>query len=396
MRIVPLLLTVFAFTASLASQAQESAANTEFRVDSDASWLRVLAYPHGPLRRFGHHHVISHHGISGTVVVASDPLESSFMLKLTVADLAVDDPALRDLEGEDFDGDLSQKDIDGTRGNMLGEKLLNAEQFPTIQIQSTGIDGSMPDVNIVTTVTVIGMEQTVIFPASIELTDDSFVASGQLEITHGELGLSPFIALGGSLSVRDLLVLKYEIHGTSVTESDNHISVDTDWGRNKITVIVRVPRNENLDLSTTNDGEIIVSNIQGALELENTNGPITATNIAGSVIAETVNATIDVGFSSIDGSSAMSFSSINGDLIIGLPADAGVQLHLDSARGEIFSDFEVDVQPSKPIVERVDGRGRGRVQVRVENAIVANVNGGGSVIKRKTLNGDIQIRKSGN
>lgn len=190
--------------------------------------------------------------------------------------------------------------------------------------------------------------------------------------------------------------IKGAAYTLEVEENDNHISVDTDWGRNKITVIVRVPRNENLDLSTTNDGEIIVSNIQGALELENTNGPITATNIAGSVIAETVNATIDVGFSSIDGSSAMSFSSINGDLIIGLPADAGVQLHLDSARGEIFSDFEVDVQPSKPIVERVDGRGRGRVQVRVENAIVANVNGGGSVIKLKTLNGDIQIRKSGN
>ncbi len=220
MRIMSLLLTVLSITVPLASQAQEPATNIEFRVDSDASWLRVLAYPDGPLRRFGHHHVISHHGISGVVVVAPNPLESTIKLELTVAGLEVDDPAMRGLEGEDFAGELSQKDIDGTRGNMLGENLLNGEQFPTIQIQSQSIEGSMPDVIIVTTVSVIGTENTVKFPATIELTDDSFVASGQLDITHPELGLSPFTAMGGALSVRDLLVLKYEISGIRVTESE--------------------------------------------------------------------------------------------------------------------------------------------------------------------------------
>jgi hypothetical protein len=214
-----LLLTVLLFTVPLASQAQEPATSTEFRVNSDASWLRVLAYPDGPLKRFGHHHVISHHGISGIVVVAPDPLESTITLELAVADLNVDDAAMRALEGEKFEDEVPQKDIEGTRGNMLGEDLLNGEQFPTIQIQSMAIEGSMPDVNIVATVSVIGMVQTVRFPASIELTDDSFVASGELELTHGELGLSPFTAMGGALSVRDLLVLKYEISGAPVAQS---------------------------------------------------------------------------------------------------------------------------------------------------------------------------------
>ena len=213
MRIITLLLIALTITPPLASQAQEPATNKEFRVASDSSWLRVLAYPDGPLSRFGHHHVISHHGISGIVVVTPNPLESTIVLELTVADLEVDNPTLRRLEGEDFDGEISQKDIDGTRANMFGEKLLHAEQFSTIQIHSRAIDGSLPDVNIVTTVVVAGMEHTVKFPASIELTDDLFVASGQLEITHGELGLSPFTAAGGALSVRDLLVLKYEISG---------------------------------------------------------------------------------------------------------------------------------------------------------------------------------------
>ena len=211
---------VLALTAPLAGQAQETAAHRAYQVDSDASWLRVLAYPDGPLRRFGHHHVISHHGISGAVDVASDPLESSFMLELAVADLAVDDPAMRALEGEDFEDEVPQKDIDGTRANMLGDRLLHGEQFPTIQINSTAIEGSMPDVTLVTTVIVKGVEQAVRFPASIELTDESFVARGELEITHGALGLSPFTAMGGALSVGDTLVIKYEIAGTRTADSN--------------------------------------------------------------------------------------------------------------------------------------------------------------------------------
>jgi hypothetical protein len=220
MRMKSLLLAVLAIIMSFASQAQESAEDRTFRVDSDASWLRVLAYPDGPLKRFGHHHVISHHGISGTVEVAPNPLDSTFELEIDVADLVVDDPDMRALEGEDFEGEVPQEDVDGTRGNMLGERLLNGDAFPRIQLQSSAIDGSLPNVNIVTTVSVIGVESTVSFPASIELTDDSFVASGQIDITHGELGLSPFTAMGGAMSVRDLLVLKYEISGVRVAESD--------------------------------------------------------------------------------------------------------------------------------------------------------------------------------
>ena len=137
-----------------------------------------------------------------------------------------------------------------------------------------------------------------------------------------------------------------------------------------------------------------MSNVTGNLELENMNGPITATNISGSVIAEAVNDTIDVSFVSIDATNAMSLNSINGDLIFGLPANAGAQFHLDSSQGEIFSDFEVEVQTTKPVIERRDDRGG--VEVRLESAIVVDVNGGGPVVQLKTLNGDIQIRKTGN
>ncbi len=220
MRIMSIILAVFIIAVPPVSHAQGSDSNQTFQIDSDASWLHVLAYPDGPLRRFGHHHVISHTGVSGSVEVAPNPLDSTIILKINVADFVVDDPDLRALEGENFEKEVKQKDKDGTKANMLGEKLLYVEQFPSIQILSTAIEGNMPDVTIVATVSIKGMEQAVSFPASIELKDDVFIATGQLEITHGALGLSPFTAAGGALSVRDLLVLKYEISGSRATVSE--------------------------------------------------------------------------------------------------------------------------------------------------------------------------------
>lgn len=177
-----------------------------------------------------------------------------------------------------------------------------------------------------------------------------------------------------------------------IEEDDNEISVDTDHLAEKVIITARVPRRADLSLSTVNDGEIIVSNITGTLELENVNGPITARGINGSVIAESVNDTVDIAFSALAGEGAMSMTSVGGNLIVRMPGNAGAELHLDSTQGEIVSDFEVEVLPSKPIVER-DDRGDG-TSVRVENTIVARVNGGGPVIRLETLNGDISILKT--
>ena len=177
-----------------------------------------------------------------------------------------------------------------------------------------------------------------------------------------------------------------------IDEEDNEISFDMDHRAEKVTLTARIPRRANLSLSAVNDSEIIVSNITGNLELSNTNGPITATGITGSVIAESVNDEINVSFTQIDETSASSFETINGVLTVAIPAGAGAELHLDSSRGEITSDFEVALVPTQGTVTRdEDSDG---VNVRIEQAIVARINNGGPVLRFKTLNGDIHIRKA--
>jgi DUF4097 and DUF4098 domain-containing protein YvlB len=176
-----------------------------------------------------------------------------------------------------------------------------------------------------------------------------------------------------------------------INEDDNNISLDTDWRANKVTVVAHIPQRADLRLETINDGEIVVANITGNLQLSNTNGPITATKISGSVIAESINSAINVTFSKIDDVNASSFESINGNLVVGIPARAGAEVHLDTSQGEITSDFEVEIVPSEGTVTRDSGRSG--VYVRVERVIVAKINGGGPVLRLKTLHGDIHIRK---
>ena len=86
---------------------------------------------------------------------------------------------------------------------------------------------------------------------------------------------------------------------------------------------------------------------------------------------------------------ASSLSSVNGDLAVGLPGQPKAQVHIDTARGQISSDFEIEVQPSEPKVSRSEDSGT--IEIAVENMIIANINGGGPVIRMKTLNGNIQI-----
>ena len=82
-------------------------------------------------------------------------------------------------------------------------------------------------------------------------------------------------------------------------------------------------------------------------------------------------------------------SSIPSDQVIAVSDPVRVEKRWHAHRG-----CGVEVQMSEPVVERrEDGRG---VEVRVESVIIANINGGGPVIKLKTLNGNINIRNSDN
>ena len=211
MRLVLILFNLF---FCLPSYSDENTEIIDIKISSEKSWLRVLAYPDGPLKHLGHHHVISHQNINGNVKLSPDPLNSSLNIELDVNDFVVDDPSLRMEEGGVFDGEVPQKDIDGTKVNMLSENLLDSIKFSSIYISSKNIEGQFPNIKIHSVVNIKGRDHDVTFPVEVQLEGDNFIAKGQIDMTHALIGLTPFSALGGLLTVRDLMVIKFEIRGS--------------------------------------------------------------------------------------------------------------------------------------------------------------------------------------
>lgn len=180
-------------------------------IDSDASWIRILVYRAGLMSGLGHNHIISSHDINGLIKCTVDLQDVSVDIHFPVATLAVDNAELRDLEGDDFPGHLSEKDIQSTRRNMLGRKLLDADHFSEIRILSTNVSGQLESLTVVADIEVAGQTKSITFPASVILANEQLFISGIAELSHTDLGLKPFSAGFGTLRVHQDMSIHFEM-----------------------------------------------------------------------------------------------------------------------------------------------------------------------------------------
>ena len=184
--------------------------------------------------------------------------------------------------------------------------------------------------------------------------------------------------------------------GLSVEEENNEVRISTDSFRRAVDLSISVPIHTSLKLSAVNSGDIVVTGVDGELDVNDVNGSVTLNNVSGSAVAHALNGRLLATFSRVNPQKPMAFSSLNGDIDVTFPADLKANLSLKSDRGEIFSDFDVQVQASAPqqIVE--DGRGHGgKYLVKIDKAVHATINGGGPELQFTNFNGGIYIRKAG-
>ncbi len=179
--------------------------------------------------------------------------------------------------------------------------------------------------------------------------------------------------------------------GLVIAEENNQISIGTGGRTRDVDVELQVPARVNLNLSTHNDGDVIVESVEGDIEVQNHNGSIRLTNIAGSAVANTHNGEVRVSLTRITAEKAMSFISYNGDVDLTLPATAKANLKLRSDNGEILTDFDVQMRPGTPPQATRDSRGRSRIEIN--QSIYGTINGGGPEFELRTYNGNITVRR---
>lgn len=200
-------------TASSASIAAQTSAEQfeRYGIDADRSEVLVLVYRDGPMAALGHNHVIAVRQLSGQLQVARDLAHGSFQLEFPVSALSVDEPQLRAAEGADFDSSITAAGIAGTRDHLLGPQLLDAEHYPLVQLQSNSMRTTASGLTLVTRVTVREHAAMIDVPASLKRMDDELQVSGEFDLTHTQLGLTPYSVALGALRVAEGMHVRYQL-----------------------------------------------------------------------------------------------------------------------------------------------------------------------------------------
>ena len=145
---------------------------------------------------------------------------SRFELEIPVHDLIIDDPILRRDEGDEFSSKLSKQDIARTRSNMLGKRVLNARQYPTVKLTGTGTSGDGPKFMLGLSIEIFGRVVELRVPLTLQLDEDVLEATGAFQLSHSDLGMRPFSAILGALRVADDMNFKYRIRAQRIQVDD--------------------------------------------------------------------------------------------------------------------------------------------------------------------------------
>jgi hypothetical protein len=179
--------------------------------------------------------------------------------------------------------------------------------------------------------------------------------------------------------------------GVTAEENDNTVSIGVDWGGRGVDLAISVPRQTSVQARTVNGDEVRLEGLQGDHELANQNGDVIGVDLSGSAVVTSHNGDIDMSFMQLTPGKTMSFVSFNGDIEVAFPPGIAADFRVNPGRGDVYTDFDVQLQPRTGVVEGAGERGGNKVRLEREMRLV--VGGGGQEIQFKTFNGEVVIRR---
>jgi len=150
---------------------------------------------------------------------------------------------------------------------------------------------------------------------------------------------------------------------------------------------IRIPQSCDLKASTVNNGDIIVSGLNGQFKVTNVNGKISMTGINGYGKASTVNGSVRVDFTKAPKENC-TFHTINGDVELSFTQQPSADFWCKTFNGSVYSDFDLTHLPSKPGKASQKG---GMFVYKSNRFRGLRIGSGGTEIKMDSLNGDLVI-----
>jgi len=181
----------------------------------------------------------------------------------------------------------------------------------------------------------------------------------------------------------------------NATEKNNLVTVYSNSELRIVDLEIQVPEGFDLQINSEETGEVQVQGVSGELVINNTNGNIILNKVYGPAILSTVDGSVEAHFIEITPNLPMAFTTISGKIDLYFPADTKVLLKMKSEYGEIYTDFVLDIEERKTIIEKADDKGVSKISL--DEWTHARINGGGPQILIKNYHGNIFIHsiKSG-
>jgi DUF4097 and DUF4098 domain-containing protein YvlB len=136
-----------------------------------------------------------------------------------------------------------------------------------------------------------------------------------------------------------------------------------------------VPRRAQVGATTVN-GNVEVAGLQAPVHAASTNGSVSVLEVGGEVDATSVNGNIRVDLRGAEPRSQMDLSTVNGSIVLYVPARFRAFVDARTTNGSVASDLPL----------RLEGK-------RSRSRIVGSLNGGHTKLVLRTTNGSIVLRQ---
>ncbi len=142
--------------------------------------------------------------------------------------------------------------------------------------------------------------------------------------------------------------------GFSMTEKDNVVTIDTshELGRTSANLKLTVPRNTTVVVENAWNGDVTCAALSGDIEINSMRGAIHLDDVAGGVVASTMSGEIEANIRELRDGRPLSFTSMNGEVVIRVPESAKANIRLRTQNGSVLTDFE-----ETALVTKAEGSG---------------------------------------
>jgi DUF4097 and DUF4098 domain-containing protein YvlB len=166
---------------------------------------------------------------------------------------------------------------------------------------------------------------------------------------------------------------------TKYPENQNYGGRNREDNAASVEYTLTVPRRANLAGIELVNGSLDVDGVQGDVNASLVNGNVAAAGLGGEVKLNTVNGAIGANVATLDGAKSVTLNSVNGRIVLIVPAGASADVKASTVHGAITNDFGLTVEDGQYVGHNLSGQ----------------IGSGGPRVRLNNVNGSIAIKRAG-